>query len=297
MHANHNFPDELSLPSLDCAEAPPRVEEETYRAKRLFPTREKSKSMRWGALGFFLNNYSFSLLFGILYTFFFYMLQSRSRLQSGGTGTILDRLHEATNVWELPGIHFSVVIHAPNLILFLLIFLGGLIAMAESKKVGLRILQGVAHTLGHVAVFTLLSWGIVKLSFVIAQSCPTWLLVPVLALLTILLGSLAAGLVVGFYLALLPQHQLTYSSQAIKGYKNFLRLHIAEHGVTIYPIGVEKAHRKWRELEKPTSPHKTRSLPAADGEIACTLIETPITIPCHHGSGDEAHSGALDSGK
>jgi len=104
-----------------------------------------------------------------------------------------------------------------------------------------------------------------------------------LLLLMTVLGGIVGGFVVGLYLALtsalLGAHgNEAFSAMRSEGYKNFLRLHLdADGALTVYPIGIQKANKRWR-LD-PTNTRADASWIAPDGpEPVAHLIEEPFQI-------------------
>ena len=68
-----------------------------------------------------------------------------------------------------------------------------------------------------------------------------------------------------------------FASQALTGYKNFLRLHIAPGGeLTIYPLGVERACEKWDVHPREGAHARPHFTPRGDAPRA-ELIEAPRT--------------------
>jgi hypothetical protein len=67
-----------------------------------------------------------------------------------------------------------------------------------------------------------------------------------------------------------------FSALKIQDYKNFLRLHIDEKGtLTIYPIKIQRASRKWRAREKNENDN---SFIVPEGGTKPELIEPPIIL-------------------
>ena len=93
----------------------------------------------------------------------------------------------------------------------------------------------------------------------------------------ILIGGITSAVIFGIYLlfsiSLLDNH-ITEASSSFRweGYKNFLRIHVTQKGITIYPVGVEKVVTNWKNTG-------TAEKPKFEGDaIDCSLIEDPIEI-------------------
>jgi hypothetical protein len=102
----------------------------------------------------------------------------------------------------------------------------------------------------------------------------------VVFLLLFVIGVCTGGIIMGLYLwislNLFRIHQTeSFSSMRIQDYKNFLRMHVTEEGLTIYPIKLERVGKKWRKVAKEKWEPEDSSDSAA-GEPA--LIQEPIFI-------------------
>lgn len=107
---------------------------------------------------------------------------------------------------------------------------------------------------------------------------------PVIVSIALLLVSsaLIGGTIVGLYLIIthktpfLRMHtQEVFVSQSIPDYKNFLRMHVTEKRVTIYPIGIPRVSRNWRFVKdgSPDAPWFEPKEP-----IDWKLIEEPTVL-------------------
>lgn len=159
---------------------------------------------------------------------------------------------------------YAVLAHSPGTALMTLILVLGMWGFCDQqpgvKGTLKRLFFGGGHGLLHVVVALLLFWVIARLNLGPFQrwsglSAEVWLDHPLQACL-FALEMLAAGIVVGgtlmgVYLvcanALAGLHgQFVFAAQAIPDYKNFLRLHLTRDKLTVYPIGVQKVHRRWK---------------------------------------------------
>jgi len=69
-----------------------------------------------------------------------------------------------------------------------------------------------------------------------------------------------------------------FSSFRYSGYKNFLRIHVTEKAVTVYPIGIDKVCRKW-QFDHDNASDEASWLKPSTGTIEMRLIEKEFTIP------------------
>ena len=109
------------------------------------------------------------------------------------------------------------------------------------------------------------------------------------------LGGITGGFLMGLYLmlslALLKTHETeAFSSMRLQNYKNFLRMHLTLHKLTIYPIGIPEVPTRWKmnRNQNESTPDTYWWLPKAASPwwkpkkkgrtISLELIEDPIEI-------------------
>lgn len=228
---------------------PPGMEAD-YALEASYPTQEKSRSLTFGNVAFLEQNPGFSMLTALAYA-----LASLSFVRpSLGTG-----------VWAVA-------------------ILGGFVAFTDTHKRWWRVAGGLLHGAAHMAAALAVTWGVAgALGINLLSGVPGSSLKELA--LTVIVGAAGAILgptLMGLYLLLamngLGRHaNEAFSSLKIQDYKNFLRLHIDEAGLTIYPVGIEKVPRAWSVIEgwKPGEP---RIVPK-EGPIVHHLIEEPIHVP------------------
>jgi hypothetical protein len=68
-----------------------------------------------------------------------------------------------------------------------------------------------------------------------------------------------------------------FSCFRYSGYKNFLRIHVTQKAVTVYPIGIDKICWKWDYDPNPASAEASWLKPSS-GTIETRLIEPEFTI-------------------
>ena len=70
-----------------------------------------------------------------------------------------------------------------------------------------------------------------------------------------------------------------FASQAIEGYKNFLRLHVGRDGtLTIHPLKVERVCTKWDVFRRPGEHARPAFEPRSGNEPRVEPIEPPIPL-------------------
>ena len=70
-----------------------------------------------------------------------------------------------------------------------------------------------------------------------------------------------------------------FASQAIEGYKNFLRLHVGRDGtLTIHPLKVQRVCSKWDVFRRPGEHARPAFEPRPGSEPRAEPIEPPIPL-------------------
>ncbi len=138
---------------------------------------------------------------------------------------------------------------------------------------------GALHAISHIALLALVVYF--ANSIYNHQSYQHYGLLSriVIAVLCCLLGSIVGGFVMGAYLflsnRLFNMHiNEASSSLASPNYKNFLRLHVHNNGISIYPIGIKKVPTNWQTNYN----EKDDTYTFTGDEIEASLIEKPIQI-------------------
>ena len=92
-----------------------------------------------------------------------------------------------------------------------------------------------------------------------------------------IVGSLIMGAYLLLSLNLFGRHgNEAFSSLGIEDWKNFVRLHINEQGdLTIYPVGIRRVPRKWKDRTGKTGPELE---PDDRDATPAELIELPIVM-------------------
>lgn len=269
----HSTAPRISWPS----EGPDGV---TYERKSTFPEPEVSKRWRWLIpLAPIFANPSFAFTVGFIYLLLGMLapqgLQPPIVHGADPTPTIAEaaRLHQFWQFWFPPTAR-------PLFVIFAVLILMALLAFADAKtKPGRIVLMAFPHWLTHMYALT---FALVMSRTLAAYWLPgpaandgagqLWF-VGVAALLLMFGGGLMGGFVMGFYLLiaqLFGRHPgEAFAAMHMSSYKNFLRIRLDEHGLTVYPFGVRRVCKRWRCEEGQLTPRKDPSV---------ELIERPITI-------------------
>lgn len=186
------------------------------------------------------------------------------------------------------------LIREPVAALIVILMIFGLIFFTDSNSKLQKWLGGALHALSHLLAAFLLGWfsyllGVMLItkyeieggyclwsSFCIPHAFWIWLLcIAFLFLAGWIVGSIIMGLYLFISLRVFGRHDNeAFSSLKIQDYKNFLRLHINEEGLTIYPFKIEKVPRKWKGVPDDENPDYFEPIDGSGAE----LIEAPIKI-------------------
>jgi hypothetical protein len=259
LYPTHGLPAAISWPS--------RGGSERYALQASFPSVERSRRLRGGALKAPFRNPGFCAAIAVLDLLLIWMVQFALR-EPGQT--VAQAFHQA-GFSEL----VSTVIRSPGTLVLALLIVLALIGFADAKG-WRRLVFGGLHGLVQVAIPLLVAWGVSQIHLGGA---------PFMALLlasVAVVGGLAAGLVMGAYLflsnALFGRHpNEAFAGQSIEDFKGFLRIHLGpDGGVTIYPLGIERVPRRWRVV--PDGAPGDPWFEPAEGPLEPLFIEEPIRL-------------------
>lgn len=154
-------------------------------------------------------------------------------------------------------------------------------------------LHGIAHCVAAIAIallnlflvagFTDQETWTLHIPWPGGYSFPADLRFLLVGVLIVVLGFIVGSFIMGAYLLLsmnfFGRHgNEAFSSLGIEDWKNFLRLHIDEHGdLTIYPVGIRRVPRKWKAREGQEGPELVPD-PADRRATRPELIEMPIVM-------------------
>ena len=246
LHPTHHLDPELDVPDDPTGE---RTQRFRLRDRR-YPGAAESKRLSLGAVLLPRKSPSFLLLPAVLY------------LLLGLNGHFSVRARPGSRPGDDVARDFGVadiltgLVGNPLSVLLLLLILGGLIGFAKPpegvpkgrRRSALKCVMGSVHTLVQIGVGVVVGWLALELSWPEGETA----FGVVYLLWLVVIGSVAAALTMGAYLAVccrwLRAHgNEAFSAMALPRYKNFLRIHIDGDGVlTVYPIGLDRANDRWR---------------------------------------------------
>lgn len=250
----------------------PDVEEldKGFHHKTSYPLPAVSRRLAWGNLKFPFLNPGFSILPAILYLLLNWSVGVDPRVLEGYDG------------WQALSHFLNRALLQPQGVLALVITLAGFILFTDTHSKWYRGTAGSLHACLHMAAACLLGWGIGE--FLLASSLPP-LSTPYLLCLAAgvaVSGAIVGSFIMGLYLLVslnvFRRHSNeAFSSLGIADWKNFLRLKIeADGSLHIYPVGMERVPRKWREENK--GDHEPALLPDDPDATLPILIEEPVTV-------------------
>ncbi|MDX1618411.1 MAG: hypothetical protein R3224_06465 [Balneolaceae bacterium] len=273
MHPTHQVPDQLNL------------EEGRYEKSEAYPSARESRRLALNNLRFPFINLSFGALFALVYLLFGWIIGSGA----GGSESILPTLADAgwTDLGRVVRTFGSMLMGSPGVTIFLVLLLGGIMAFADTKRkkpLGSWIagfLHGGVQVVLLLAALWLGSYLVFGVGgFAVYSAAGIGLNAAVLALCGWLFSGFAMGIYLMVVTLLLSTHETeAYSSFRGADYKNFIRMRLNREGLTVYPVKIPKACRRWRSADPMAEGEEPWYSPDPEGSLGYGLIEDPITIP------------------
>jgi hypothetical protein len=270
-HPTHQIPDELHLGN------------ETYQKSAAYPDARESRKMVWNNLKFPFINKSFGAFFAVVYLLFAWFT-AVSNAAFIGESTVLHTLANISGWGEAMGFYGKLVVANPELGITLLLVFAGLLGFADRKRKNVAVsawLLGGVHALIQVLLILCTVWLAARLLLHLWAIELFSIAGLALAILIIALaGWLLSGLLMGFYLLISALLLSTHDTEAFSSFrgqdhKNFMRLRINSEGLTVYPIKIPKAARKW--MFKPNVEGEQAWYEPSE-KLEYSLIENPINI-------------------
>jgi hypothetical protein len=307
LHPTHNLPE--VLPNLEEGPTGPAGKPEPSAKPQLsavYPPKPTSRGLLSGALLFPFKSAQFMVLMGIFYAFFAWFAQSNTYVNPNGHVAkvaqakdfvindffdlvkfyiIAEGSEAGFGFWHWLGQILGVWLLNPPILGLLLAVGFGLYKFTDTngtKTKGVGLL-GLVHGMVQLFCLFVIMWNFVKLNLTLFAALDIqgtgfeWLRSLIFAGEIFVGGGLAGAFIMGLYLYvsnLVFDIHLTesFSGLAIADYKNLLRIHFEADKVTIYPVGIPKATKNWRNVG-------TVDCPVFEGDPPETvLIETPIVI-------------------
>lgn len=250
------------------------------RLKHIFPPKAASRRLGLHNIIFPFYSGTMVLFFGLLHLFTSWLLQVGSLGKIPFVETLSAYSLAKGQLPEIVTLIINTIATQPSVLgLNLLLFLGILMFTDTSSGKGRwNYIAGAIHGLLHLVNLYFLIWIFSRLNLHHWEmSVGSWDHVLLFSAEMILIGGITSAVIFGIYLlfsiSLLDNH-ITEASSSFRweGYKNFLRIHVTQKGITIYPVGVEKVVTNWKNIG-------TAEKPKFEGDaIDCSLIEGPIEI-------------------
>lgn len=239
----HHLPKAITVPPEE-SRARGRTDPVPFERRGVFPDATTSLRLRWGVLRLPLLIPAFAALMGGVYT-----LLTLVMLWALGPElvTLPDRLRATSATLEAagPGRLASSLADSLTSVGVVIGVLIGAVAFTKRRRPGWAWVFGASHGVLHLIIAVLLTWGAANL----VQTLPWWASLPSVLGLVLVVGGLVGAEVVALYLvvadSLNRNSNELYAAQGIPDHKNFLRLHVDQDALTIYPIGIGRIPRDW----------------------------------------------------
>ncbi len=279
LHPTHDLPPSIEL-EIDKRDADPQ----RYTRRVCYPDVAASRRMAFGSPRLPFCNLRFLTVPALAYVLLLWAGPFTTRVIEKGTPR---SLAEAATTFGIGDLLTGLTSRPVAVGLLVAVWLG-LVGFAKPPvrwrrgpgKWPAKAVMGTIHGGMQMGALLAVAW----LSLRVASVADSAWFTVVLLVLAAGIGGLAAGLVMGAYLALcsgLPgvdtHGNEAFSAQRLTSHKNFMRLHVDEKGVLrIYPVGVEAVTTRWR-LDPDAGPSEPWISPDGPPPEA-HLIEAPIVI-------------------
>jgi len=263
-HPTHNLPDQIC------------VREGYFNFRTSFPSKKESRRMTFWNLLYPITNWSFACFMGAFYLLFAWMLQSYTRNDNATfIQNLSDHAPSVSNLNWFMHLAGDVIMMSPFLVVLMALIIFGLYAFADtdSGNVGWAKLAGILHGIAHMIINFLLLWIFAYINQQFLHiPLATFMGVLLLSLEMFLIGGGIGSMIMAGYLMFCNLILHTHDNEAFSAlkwqdHKSFLRMHLTQDQLTIYPIGVRRVTR-WKRVGN-----------LFKGQDAEThLIEEPIKI-------------------
>jgi Calcineurin-like phosphoesterase len=257
LSATHHLPARLEVPPPESV-ARGKSDPVTYERRHSWPSAKGSRTQALGVFSLPFKNPSFAFLMAGLYALFGW---AGGGVQRAG---LVDTIAEVA--WKIARSPFMLVV---------ILVARALVGLTKSTGVK-RWVVGIAHTAAHLAAVGLCIW--IAAELVEPSSRPGRIaFVGVVAVTGAVVGTMvmAAYLYVADWLGCNANE--VFAAQHLETYKNFLRLKVGGAGVTVYPIGVQKAWKRWT-WPATWGPGESAIQPEGGPGPQHSLIEEPLLV-------------------
>lgn len=242
-----------------------------YTLKSSFPDPETSKRLCWRNVMFPFLNRTFGVIPAI-----FYLLTAWSVMADIGYDGTHEIGHAVTTT-------LRATLGSPVAAFWGLAIFFGFVVFTETHSKGYRWIMGSIHGLIHITAAFFLGWGAAYFSVSVLgldfKSIPQLLLSgPLIFIGGWVVGSFIMGIYLLVSLNLFGRHSNeAFSSLGIEDWKHFLRFKIDASGtLTIFPIGIQRVARKWKDAPAGTTGSKLE--PDDASATPPSLIEDPVVL-------------------
>lgn len=276
LHPTHLLPDKLTKQvDVDYSFMRGQTKNEP-ELKAVFPSKKDSRNLSFLNFGFPWFNKQFVMLLAVVQLILIWFLQGTTYYDQ--SGAFVEQLAKTEGWSNSIAFIFNTLLHNPLFILISAVLIFGCIAFTDTKRFKkLNLLMGLPH--GIIQWLNLMFW----ISFFAHLLQPLFpegqqmLFVILTTLAAAISGGIAGSFIFGIYLwmgiYLLKVHlDEGFSSFGYQHYKNFLRIHLTEDQLTIYPVGIHRVTTCWKQSGEGESLKFEGKLPE------CHLIEPPIII-------------------
>jgi len=196
--------------------------------------------------------------------------------------SVMANIGEISHLSEAASVVLAQSLLTPFPIFWTTVLFLGFFLFTDTYAKWYRWIAGTMHAILHIAATFFIGWGASYLAITIVGlrfQAPEQLLLT--GSLIFLGGWIVGSLLLGIYLLIslnvFGRHMNeAFSSLRIEDWKHFLRLHIDEGGrLTIFPIGIRRVPRVWKENAQDTGPRFESDDPRATRP---ELIEAPIIL-------------------
>jgi hypothetical protein len=259
LYPTHRLPERIDVPPKATLVRNSTPSQE-YRLAATYPTKSRSRQLAAGIFGRLpWRNPGFVTLLGTVHLLLMLAFAGAAQRVSGAE----------QRLFTIPVVMMAIIV------------LGGTIAFAMPPTAGGRQLKhwilGACHGAAQLGLGVLGAWAWLHLPF---HGLPWPLPLVVAALLYLPVSGLAASQIVAGYLLVASLFDVNvnelFAAQGIIDQKSFLRLHFDDEGtLTIYPIALDRAGRRWRAAPD-SAPEKPWIEPTSPLQVH--LAEVPIRL-------------------
>ncbi|MEO8666183.1 MAG: hypothetical protein ABI462_11880 [Ignavibacteria bacterium] len=241
-----------------------------FALRESYPDIKTSKRLTLRDLLFLFLNPSFGILTAILYLVTAWMVGAAVEYKNP-TG-ILDTLEFTARAFK----------NSPVAAMWIIFIFGLFIFFTDTHSRIYKWTGGLLHASAHLISVFYIGWGAIFLTSIIFRNDSFAGFLFSIAFIFVA-GWVIGSTIMGIYFFISQyffgrHNEESFSAIRIQDYKNFLRLHISGDGtLTIYPVKIEKAARKWRTRRDKEKDSINAYIVPLDG-TAPELIEEPVVL-------------------